>query len=69
MAQADTYQLVEQLTAGFEALQEEYKQLFVQHHVLDKKLATAREQVSSIFDLLETRPYIHLMRQQLALDL
>jgi len=41
----ETSQLVEQLAAGFEALQGEYQKLFGQHQSLERKLATAREQV------------------------
>ena len=41
----DTSQLVDQLAAGFETLQEEYQKLFGQHQSLERKLATAREQV------------------------
>ncbi len=45
MDHMETSQLVEQLAAGFEALQEEYQKLFGQHQSLERKLATAREQV------------------------
>lgn len=45
MDQAQTEKLVKQLAAGFEALQEEYEKLFGQHQALERKLATAREQV------------------------
>jgi len=38
--------LIEELVTGFEALQEEYQKLFGQHESLERKLATAREQVS-----------------------
>jgi hypothetical protein len=37
--------LVQQLATGFEALQEEYQKLFGRQQSLEKKLATAREQV------------------------
>lgn len=43
----DTQQLVQQLTTGFAMLQEDYAQLFAQHRNLERKLATAREQVSA----------------------
>jgi hypothetical protein len=48
MESTDTARLVEQLTAGFAVLQEEYQKLFGQHQSLERKLATAREQVSHI---------------------
>jgi hypothetical protein len=38
--------LVRQLASGFEALQDEYQKLFGQYQGLERKLATAREQVS-----------------------
>jgi cell division septum initiation protein DivIVA len=38
--------LVKQLSTGFETLQEEYQKLFGQHEALERKLATARDQVS-----------------------
>lgn len=37
--------LIEQLSAGFDALQHEYQKLFGSHSILERKLATAREQV------------------------
>ena len=36
---------VQQLITGFETLQEEYKALHGQHQALERRLATAREQV------------------------
>ncbi|KAK0312463.1 hypothetical protein LTR82_013933 [Friedmanniomyces endolithicus] len=47
----ETSQLVEQLAAGFEALQEEYQKLFGQHQSLERKLATAREQYNELAKL------------------
>jgi cell division septum initiation protein DivIVA len=44
-AQAD--KLVRQLSTGFETLQEEYQKLFGRHEALERKLATARDQVST----------------------
>ena len=44
--------LVRQLVTGFEALQTEYQKLFGQYQGLERKLATAREQVSEAFALL-----------------
>jgi cell division septum initiation protein DivIVA len=38
--------LVKQLSTGFETLQEEYQKLFGRHEALERKLATARDQVS-----------------------
>ncbi|KAK1068831.1 hypothetical protein LTR74_005287 [Friedmanniomyces endolithicus] len=46
--------LVEQLAAGFEALQEEYQKLFGQHQSLERKLATAREQYNELAKLCGT---------------
>lgn len=37
--------LVQQLSAGFELLETEYLKLHHQHEALERKLATAREQV------------------------
>ena len=47
MDHAEADKLVKQLSTGFETLQEEYQKLFGQHESLERKLATAREQVSS----------------------
>jgi cell division septum initiation protein DivIVA len=38
--------LVKQLSTGFETLQDEYQKLFGRHEALERKLATARDQVS-----------------------
>lgn len=46
IAEAD--KLVKDLSAGFETLQEEYQKLFGRHKALERKLATARDQVSRI---------------------
>ena len=43
-----TEAMVEQLAAGFDALQEEYLKLHGQHQALERKLATAREQVRAL---------------------
>jgi len=72
MDHADADRLVKQLATGFETLQDEYQKLFGRHQALERKLATAREQVS-----LPTRssphaspiPHHFMMRQPLALDL
>jgi hypothetical protein len=45
MDTGDTDTLVRQLAAGFEALQDEYEKLFERHGALERKLATARDQV------------------------
>lgn len=37
--------LVQQLATGFETLQDEYQKLHEQHQALERKLATARDQV------------------------
>lgn len=46
MDYAEADQLVRQLSTGFETLQEEYQKLFGRHEALERKLATARDQVS-----------------------
>ncbi|KAK5113285.1 hypothetical protein LTR85_010902 [Meristemomyces frigidus] len=51
MDHTDTNKLVQQLAAGFEALQEEYQKLFGQHQSLERKLATAREQYNELAKL------------------
>lgn len=43
--------LVKQLTADFDALQDEYQKLHGQHEALEMKLATAREQVRQYYSL------------------
>jgi len=48
MDYADADRLVKQLATGFETLQDEYTKLFGRHETLERKLATAREQVSHI---------------------
>lgn len=55
--------LVKELSTGFETLQEEYQKLFGRHEALERKLATARDQVStSIAPLPSTHPTcIHMM--------
>ncbi|KAK0250305.1 hypothetical protein LTS16_008891 [Friedmanniomyces endolithicus] len=50
----ETSRLVEQLAAGFETLQEEYRKLFGQHQSLERKLATAREQYNELAKLCGT---------------
>ena len=44
--------LVKQLATGFEALQTEYQKLFGQYQGLERKLATAREQVSGALSFI-----------------
>lgn len=46
MDRAEADRLVKQLATGFETLQDEYQKLFGRHQALERKLATAREQVS-----------------------
>lgn len=41
----DTNTLVAQLVAGFDALQEEYQKLHAHQATVERKLATARDQV------------------------
>ena len=47
MEHDEAERLLKQLSAGFETLQDEYQKLFGRHQVLERKLATAREQVST----------------------
>ena len=63
----DTEALVQQLAAGFEALQEEYQKLFGQHEALERKLATARDQVRTTSHCHDIA--LPMMKHQLALDL
>lgn len=46
MDYAEADKLVQQLSAGFDTLQAEYQKLFGQQQALERKLATARDQVS-----------------------
>jgi phage shock protein A len=46
MDYAEADKLVKQLSTGFETLQEEYQKLFGQHEALERRLATAKDQVS-----------------------
>jgi hypothetical protein len=63
MDYAEADKLVKQLSTGFEILQEEYQKLFGRHEALERKLATARDQVSiSIATLPQPHPTcIYLM--------
>lgn len=57
--------LVKQLVTGFETLQQEYQKLFGHHQALERKLATAREQVRrspSILPCADT-PHLAVMKQ------
>lgn len=47
MDYAEADKLVKQLSTGFEKLQDEYQKLFGRHEALERKLATARDQVST----------------------
>jgi cell division septum initiation protein DivIVA len=47
MDYAEADKLVKQLSTGFETLQDEYQKLFGRHEALERKLATARDQVST----------------------
>ena len=49
MEQAESDKLVQALATGFETLQDEYQKLHSQYMGLEKKLATAREQVSYLY--------------------
>ena len=46
MDSSKTGELITQLTVGFDALQEEYRDLHGKYSGLERKLHTAREQVS-----------------------
>jgi hypothetical protein len=46
MDYAEADKLVKQLSTGFETLQDEYQKLFGRHEALERKLSTARDQVS-----------------------
>jgi len=61
-AQAD--KLVKQLSTGFETLQEEYQKLFGRHEALERKLATARDQVSTSHATPVPSPNLHLPDEQ-----
>ena len=70
MDHAEVNNLVKQLAAGFETLQEEYQKLYEQHQALERKLATAREQVcAEKFYYINPLYTYSLMKHQLALDL
>jgi hypothetical protein len=56
MEQAEADVLVQQLAAGFEILQDEYQKLHEQHQALERKLATARDQVRAH----TTSHYLHI---------
>ena len=49
MDNSSTGELITQLTVGFDALQEEYRDLHGKYSGLERKLHTAREQVSHQF--------------------
>jgi hypothetical protein len=55
--------LVKQLATGFETLQDEYQKLFGRHEALERKLATARDQVS-ITTPTKPSPHLHLHDEQ-----
>lgn len=57
MDYAEADKLVKQLSTGFETLQEEYQKLFGHHEALERKLATARDQVSIAIAKLHTLPH------------
>ncbi|USW52010.1 hypothetical protein Slin15195_G053290 [Septoria linicola] len=51
MDRVEVEKLIEQLSAGFDALQGEYQKLFGKHSILERKLATAREQYNELAKL------------------
>lgn len=68
IAEAD--KLVKQLSTGFETLQEEYQKLFGRHEALERKLATARDQVRHALQHHHTPPHLQSHDEQtLALEL
>lgn len=68
IAEAD--KLVKQLATGFETLQEEYQKLFGRHEALERKLATARDQVRHALQHHHATPHLQLHDEQtLALEL
>ncbi|PPJ55850.1 hypothetical protein CBER1_07444 [Cercospora berteroae] len=54
MGSVEVDKLIEQLAAGFDALQDEYQKLFGRHSALERKLATAREQYNELAKLYRT---------------
>jgi len=65
MDYAEADKLVKQLSTGFETLQEEYQKLFGRHEALERKLATARDQVSTpIHRDTKPSPNLHLHDEQ-----
>ncbi|KAK3709674.1 hypothetical protein LTR37_010701 [Vermiconidia calcicola] len=54
MEHMEANNLVSQLAAGFETLQDEYQKLFGQHQALERKLATAREQYNELAKLCDS---------------
>jgi hypothetical protein len=53
--------MVQQLATGFDALREQYEKLHIQHELLEKKLANAREQVDipSFLILISSITFLH----------
>jgi hypothetical protein len=49
MERSEADQLIQQLATGFSILEDEYRKLFEQHKALERKLATARDQVRARF--------------------
>jgi hypothetical protein len=49
MERSEADQLIQQLATGFSILEDEYRKLFEQHKALERKLATARDQVRASF--------------------
>lgn len=58
MEREETNTLVQQLAVGFETLQDEYQKLHVQHQALERKLATARDQVSETISYMHTFTFL-----------
>ncbi|KAM3416217.1 hypothetical protein BST61_g7823 [Cercospora zeina] len=53
MGSVEVDTLIEQLAAGFDALQDEYQKLFGKHSALERKLAAAREQYNELAKLYQ----------------
>ena len=68
MGSVEVDRLIEQLSAGFDALQDEYQKLFGRHSILERKLATAREQVRYAPFLVLLHSFLPVMNT-IALDL
>ena len=69
MDYAEADKLVQELSTGFETLQNEYQKLFGRHEALKRKLANTRDQVSPPVPDITPSPYLCPDEQTLALEL